>query len=82
MKKEDLFRMVLTKPDMNLKKEMKDSWDGIAKPIDSLGLLEDLVIKVGTIKGKNDIVVLVLIGQKHFLIMELKKRISPKAVGT
>ncbi len=55
MKKEDLFRMVLTKPDINLKKDMKDSWDSIAKPIDSLGLLEDLVIKVGTIKGKNDI---------------------------
>ncbi|MBR6222524.1 MAG: nicotinate-nucleotide--dimethylbenzimidazole phosphoribosyltransferase [Lachnospiraceae bacterium] len=55
MKKEDLFNIVLSKPNENIRREMKEGWDSIAKPIDSLGLLEDMIIKVSTIKGNTNI---------------------------
>lgn len=40
------------------KKAMEDSkehWDNIAKPIDGLGLLEDIIVKIAGIQGTKDI---------------------------
>ena len=41
----------ITGPDESARKESKQRWDGVAKPLGSLGLLEDAVIKIAALTG-------------------------------
>lgn len=52
MKLDDLFGMVIDKPDADISKKIKAVWDNKSKPIDSLGLFEELICQLGAIQGK------------------------------
>ena len=42
-------------PDENIGKLVKAKWDKVAKPLDSLGVFEDLIGRIGMISGNTDI---------------------------
>jgi len=42
-------------PDENVLNEAKKRWDSVAKPLHSLGLLEDIIVKIAAIQKKSDI---------------------------
>lgn len=52
-------------PDMQAMEESQSRWDSIAKPLHSLGRLEDAVIKLAGIYGSNE----VSIGKKAHVVM-------------
>ncbi len=45
----------ITPPDKNAEKEAKRCWDSIAKPLGSLGLMEDMIIKIAALRGNAGI---------------------------
>ncbi len=49
--KDELFNINITKPDKALKSAIKDRWDTIAKPLDSLGEFENIFMKIGAASG-------------------------------
>ncbi len=53
--KSELFNINITKPDEGVKKAIKDRWDAIAKPLDSLGEFENIYVKIGAAAGTCDI---------------------------
>lgn len=42
-------------PDKTAERESKTRWDSIAKPLDGLGYLEDMVVKIAALTGKTDV---------------------------
>ena len=42
-------------PDKNVYKEAKKHFDNVAKPLDGLGDLEDIVARIASVKGKTDV---------------------------
>lgn len=49
------LRCRIAPPDKNAAAEAKRRWDSIAKPLGSLGLLEDAVIKIAALTGSADV---------------------------
>ena len=45
----------ITKPDEGAMKRCRKRWDSIAKPLHSLGKLEDLIVKIAGITGSERI---------------------------
>ena len=46
MTKEELLSIKIEAPDDNIKNLAKKKWDAIAKPIDGLGMLEEIVCRI------------------------------------
>ena len=40
---------------MNVQQQARKRWDSIAKPLHSLGLLEDLVVRIAEVQGTPDV---------------------------
>ncbi len=55
MTKEELFKIKIDKPDSNAYDAACRHWDGIAKPLDGLGKLEDMVKKIAAVAGNADV---------------------------
>ncbi len=51
MTKDELFSIKITEPDAEIYRKSKDKWDSIAKPIDGLGYLEEMVSRMAAIQG-------------------------------
>jgi nicotinate-nucleotide--dimethylbenzimidazole phosphoribosyltransferase len=51
MTKDELFELKIDVPEEKVFSEIKSKWDGISKPLDSLGDFEDIVCKIGAIQG-------------------------------
>ena len=54
MTKEELLSIKIEAPDDNIKILSKKKWDAIAKPIDGLGMLEEIVCRIAAIRGSID----------------------------
>ncbi|MCR5251601.1 MAG: nicotinate-nucleotide--dimethylbenzimidazole phosphoribosyltransferase [Lachnospiraceae bacterium] len=54
MTRDELFSLVIPAPDEAARKAAKKRWDGIAKPIDGLGRLEELICRIAAIEGRED----------------------------
>ncbi len=52
MNKEELFSLKINKPDTQTALASKKHWDSIAKPIDSLGRFEDIIVRIASIQGR------------------------------
>ncbi len=48
---EELKRIKVDGPDMELERRIKEIWDGIAKPLDGLGRFETMIARIGAIAG-------------------------------
>jgi nicotinate-nucleotide--dimethylbenzimidazole phosphoribosyltransferase len=46
---------IIPAPDDNAARESKHQWDDIAKPLESLGLLEDAVVRIAALTGTPDV---------------------------
>ncbi len=55
MLEEQLRQISIEKPDSNIYREIRDRWDHVAKPIDSMGKFEPLVCRIGAILGDADV---------------------------
>lgn len=53
--REELKSIKPDMPDENIGKLVKAGWDRIAKPLDGLGVFEDLISRIGMISGSADI---------------------------
>ena len=51
MNTKDLFEIKIDKPDEKVFGAVKDRWDKISKPLDSLGDFEDIICRIGAIRG-------------------------------
>lgn len=51
MTKDELFSIQISAPDGAIYKSSKDKWDSIAKPIDGLGVFEDMVSRIAAMQG-------------------------------
>ena len=47
--------VIIEKPDQQVARAAKKKWDAIAKPLDGLGKLEDLVCKMAAIQGTTEV---------------------------
>ncbi len=65
MKRDELFSLKPGKPDAEIKRASKDKWDKIAKPIDGLGELEEMISRIASIQGR----VVPEISKKALIIM-------------
>ncbi len=65
MKMEDLLSLKIEKPSERIYALSKEAWNRVAKPIDSLGLFEDLICRIAAVQGSVE----VRIRQKALLIM-------------
>ena len=45
----------ITPPDEAARAQAKAQWDSLAKPLGSLGLLEDMVTRLAAVKGSADV---------------------------
>ncbi len=52
MRMDELFSIDIKAPDEDIITQSKERWDAIAKPIDGLGRLEDIVSRIAAIQGK------------------------------
>lgn len=50
MNKQELFNLSIDKPDEKSFRLVKESWDKISKPLDSLGDFEDVICRIGAIQ--------------------------------
>ena len=51
MNRDELFELNIERPDKQLMKDIKDRWDKISKPLDSLGDFENVICRIGAIQG-------------------------------
>lgn len=65
MTKEELSRIRITKPDSEIKNCIKERWNHIAKPLDSLGRFETMIAQIGAIIQSEE----VDINKKAVLVM-------------
>ena len=49
--KKELFEMNIDRPDEAVFRKVKETWDGISKPIDGLGDFETLICRIAAIQG-------------------------------
>ena len=54
---EDIYDIIkrITPPDEGARKAARRQWDSLAKPLGSLGLFEDMVIKLAALRGSADV---------------------------
>ncbi|MCR5670470.1 MAG: nicotinate-nucleotide--dimethylbenzimidazole phosphoribosyltransferase [Butyrivibrio sp.] len=52
MRTEELLSLKTKQPDGAVKKLSKEKWDHVAKPIDGLGIMEDVISSIASMKGK------------------------------
>ncbi len=52
MTREELFSVTVRVPDEEIRRAAKERWDRIAKPIDGLGVMEELVCRIAAVKGQ------------------------------
>ena len=52
MTKEDLFSIKTEKCDEAVEQSAKGKWDALVKPIDGLGILEDMICRIASIQGR------------------------------
>lgn len=57
MDKEELFGIKIQKTDARAYKSACVHWDGIAKPLDGLGVFEDIIKQIAGITGNADVVI-------------------------
>lgn len=57
MDKEELFSIKVQKPCVKAYNSAQIHWDGIAKPLDGLGVFEDIIKKIAGITGSADVVI-------------------------
>jgi nicotinate-nucleotide--dimethylbenzimidazole phosphoribosyltransferase len=50
-----ILNMVPDSPDEQVQRQVKERWDGIAKPLDGMGQFETLIARIGAITGKVDV---------------------------
>ena len=55
MTKEELSRIRIAKPDTKIKNCIKERWNHIAKPLDSLGRFETIIAQIGAITQSADV---------------------------
>lgn len=55
MTKKELLRLKISPPDWKTAKQVKENWDRVAKPLDSLGEFEGITAKIGSILGTADL---------------------------
>ena len=48
----DLFSVAVRRPDAEVYRASRDRWDSIAKPIDGLGDMEDMVSRIASMQGR------------------------------
>ncbi len=65
MTKSELFSTVIKEPEAGIKEKSRRYWDALAKPIDGLGVFEDIISRMAAISGK----LCPDIGKKAFVIM-------------
>ena len=51
---DSLHAINIVSPSEETAKKCKDRWDNVAKPLDGLGDFEDIICKIGAIKGRDD----------------------------
>ncbi len=56
MDKEELFSIKIQKPGTKAYNSAQVHWDGIAKPLDGLGVFEDIIKQIAAITGNADVV--------------------------
>lgn len=54
MTEDELLSLKIKEPDLKIKKAAKDWWDGIAKPVDGLGLFEDMICRIAAVYGTTE----------------------------
>ncbi|MCR5619039.1 MAG: nicotinate-nucleotide--dimethylbenzimidazole phosphoribosyltransferase [Lachnospiraceae bacterium] len=54
MTKDELLSIKIEAPDDNIKKAAKKKWDAVAKPIDGLGMLEEIVCRIAAVRGSTE----------------------------
>ncbi len=54
MTKDELFSIRVGAPDDNVKNLAKKKWDAIAKPIDGLGMLEEIICRIAAVRGSTE----------------------------
>lgn len=52
MTREELFSVTVRVPDEEIRRAAKLRWDRIAKPIDGLGVMEELVCRIAAVRGQ------------------------------
>jgi nicotinate-nucleotide--dimethylbenzimidazole phosphoribosyltransferase len=52
---ESIRNMVADAPDEQVQRLVKERWDGIAKPLDSMGRFETLIAQIGAVTGNPDV---------------------------
>lgn len=57
MDKEELFNIKIQEPCLEAYKNAQMHWDGIAKPLDGLGVFEDIIKKIAGITGNADVII-------------------------
>ena len=65
MTKDELFSIKFREPDSEIKREAGMKWDAIAKPLDGLGVFEELVCRIAAIQGST----VPQIGKRALIIM-------------
>lgn len=65
MTKKLLQQLKIEQPEEEIKRQVKKNWDGIAKPLDSLGKFEELTAQIGAIHGTSQLD----IGKKGVIVM-------------
>lgn len=51
----ELERLQITLPDQAVYRQVKENWDSVAKPLDSLGSFEEIIARIGAISGSAEI---------------------------
>ncbi len=62
---DDVLSLQIEKPSERIRAQAKDIWNHVAKPIDSLGLFEELICRIAAVQNRTDI----QIDQKALIIM-------------
>ncbi len=55
MTKEELFKIKIMTPDREIQKQIKENWNRIAKPLDSMGKFESIIAQIGGIMGTSQV---------------------------
>ena len=53
MTKDELFDLNIDRPDERVYAQVKENWDRISKPLDSLGDFEDVICRIGAVRGSE-----------------------------
>ena len=53
MRKEDFFTIKISSNTGGIRDKIRKNWDMVAKPLDGLGLLEDMICTVGAAQGSE-----------------------------